>query len=239
MKAIGYIRVSTQDQVDSGLGLENQRAKIYSFCNAKEWEIEDIIEENGVSGSVPIEERKEGAKLCEMIKDKKLGIKAVVMLRLDRGFRNTEDCLKTTREWTRKGVGVHFIDMAGMDATTSMGVLQMTMMAGFSEFERSLIRDRTRAALAVKRSRGEKTGGIVPYGFAWTMNAEGKKILVHQKQEQEVIGLIKKMRGMNMSPEKIAAKLNGAGVKSKLGKPWQFKQVYRILAREDNNEKSK
>jgi DNA invertase Pin-like site-specific DNA recombinase len=177
MKAIGYIRVSTQDQVDSGLGLDNQRSKILAFCNAKGWELEDIIEENGISGSVPIEERKEGRRLLELIADKKNEIRAVVMLRLDRGFRNTEDCLKTTREWTRKGIGVHFIDMAGMDPATSMGVLQMTMMAGFSQFERSIIGDRTRAALAVKRGRGEKTGGHVPYGYSWEMNKDGVKIL--------------------------------------------------------------
>jgi hypothetical protein len=47
-----------------------------------------------------------------------------------------------------------------------------------------------------------------------------------------VIGLIKMMRDKKMSPEKIAVKLNEAGVKTKLGKLWTFKQIYRILERE-------
>jgi site-specific DNA recombinase len=237
MKAIGYIRVSTQDQVSSGLGLENQRNKIKQFCSSKDIELIEIIEENGISGGIPIEERKEGSRLCEYIRNKNNKIGSVVMLNLERGFRDTEDCLHHAKEWIRYGVEINFLDMSGLDASTSMGMLQITMRAGFSEFERRQIGDRTRSALAVKRSRGEKTGGICPYGFVPTINRDGK---------QEVIGLVKKMRGMKMSPEKIAGKLNEAGIKPKaagqtrkkkdgtvmiLSDRWHFKQIYRLLGR--------
>jgi DNA invertase Pin-like site-specific DNA recombinase len=243
-KAIGYIRVSTTDQ---DLGLEDQRRKIIKFCNEKELELVDILEDNGVSGGLPIEDRENGKKLCEIIRDKKSQVKEVVMLKLDRGFRDTEDCLHHAREWVRLGVKINFLDLSGMDLATGEGLLQLTLMAGFATYERGRIRKRTLDALAVKRSKGEKLGGRLPYGFNWELNSEGTKILVPNKKEQEVIGLIKKMKSMGMSPEKIAVKMNEAGVKPKdagmtiktktgprtFGNQWHFRQIYRILNREE------
>lgn len=241
-KAVGYIRVSTTDQ---DLGLEDQRNRITKFCNEKGLELVDILEDNGVSGGLPIEYRENGKKLCDIIRDKKSGVKSVVMLKLDRGFRDTEDCLHHAKEWMRLGVTIHFLDMSGMDFATGEGLFQLTMMSGFAEYERSRIRRRTRDALDVKRSRGEKLGGRIPYGFNWEMNNDGKKILVPNKKEQEVIGLIFKMKEMGMSPEKIAERLNASGVKPKaagmtvqtkkgpktFGDRWSFRQIYRIIAK--------
>jgi site-specific DNA recombinase len=241
VQAVGYIRVSTQDQ---DLGLEDQRNRITKFCKEKGLELIDILEDNGVSGGLPIEERENGKKLCEIIRDKKSVVKSVVMLKLDRGFRDTEDCLHHAKEWMRLGVTINFLDMSGMDFATGEGLFQLTMMSGFAEYERSRIRRRTRDALEVKRSKGEKLGGRIPYGHDCVVKDE-KKILVTNKKEQEVIGLILKMKSMGMSPEKIAAKLNDAGVKPKaagmtvktkkgprtFGDQWSFRQVYRIIAK--------
>jgi len=240
MDAVGYVRVSTSEQNISGLGLEFQRQRITEFCKSQNLNLVEIIEEgNGLSGGVPIENRPAGSRLCKMIMSKGRTVRAVVTLKLDRAFRDTEDCLHHAKEWLHHGVAVHFLDLAGLDLSSGVGMMQLTMMAGFSEMERRLISDRTKSALSIKKARGEKTGGHVPYGYSWELNKEGVKILKPWKIEQEVIGLIKKMREMKLSPEKIAAKLNESGIKTKLGSLWSFKQIYRILAREDKNEKPK
>jgi site-specific DNA recombinase len=49
MNAIGYIRVSTEDQAKEGVSLDNQRSKITAYCQLKDLDLSEIVEDAGIS----------------------------------------------------------------------------------------------------------------------------------------------------------------------------------------------
>ena len=68
MNAIGYVRCSTQEQVDSGLGLTAQAERIRAYCAMKKLVLAEIIDDPGVSGGKPLADREGGKRLLEAIK---------------------------------------------------------------------------------------------------------------------------------------------------------------------------
>jgi len=87
----------------------------------------------------------------------------------------------------------------------------------------------TKTALGRKRARGEKTGGIPPYGY----RAEGQKLIVDQ-QEQEIAMRIKERRVLGTSFQKIADELNRDGVTRRGGSQWTWGFVRRLAVRDSN-----
>ena len=119
MKAIGYTRCSTNEQADSGLGLEAQAGRIRAYCTMRGSELLDVITDAGVSGGKPLASRDGGQRLLTAIRERKAD--AVVMLKLDRMFRNAGDCLTTVEKWEKAGVALHVVDLGGNAIdTTSM-----------------------------------------------------------------------------------------------------------------------
>ena len=110
MKAIGYTRCSTNEQADSGLGLDAQSERIKAYCTMRGIDLADIITDAGVSGGKPLATRDGGQRLLSDLKDKRA--EAVVMLKLDRMFRNAGDCLTTVERWEKTGVALHVVDLA-------------------------------------------------------------------------------------------------------------------------------
>ncbi len=163
MKAIGYIRCSTQEQADSGLGLEAQAQRIRAYAALKGLDL-DIITDAGESGGKPLSTRKGGQRLLDTIRKRRA--EAVVLLKLDRGFRNATDCLSTVEQWDKAGIALHVIDLGGnaIDTTSAAGRFMLVILAGAAEMERNLTRERTRSAMAIKRANGQRIGGV-PYGF--------------------------------------------------------------------------
>jgi DNA invertase Pin-like site-specific DNA recombinase len=95
----------------------------------------------------------------------------------------------------------------------------------FSEYERGLIRSRTKAALAAKRARGERIGAI-PYGY--TLSDDGVR-LVNNPSEQSVIARVHHLRASGTSLRGIVATLERAGCVSRAGTPLGLRQVARIV----------
>ena len=138
MKAIGYIRCSTQEQADSGLGLDVQAERIKAYVAMRGSELVDLVTDAGVSGGKPLAKREGGQRLLESIRKKKA--KAVVMLKLDRMFRNASDCLSTVEKWERSGIALHVVDLGGnaIDTTSAAGRFMLVILAGAAEMERRL-----------------------------------------------------------------------------------------------------
>lgn len=213
-EAIAYIRCSTQEQVDSGLGLEAQTERIRAYCCLKGLELAEIVTDAGVSGGKPLAKRDGGQALLLAVKRRK--IRAIVMFKLDRGFRNAGDCLTTVDHWERSGVSLHIVDLGGnaIDTKSAAGRFMLVVLAGAAEMERNLVRERTRAALAVKRANGQRVSRS-QYGCDLALDG---KTLVENRAEQAIIGNILDMRGAGMSFEKIADALTKRGVPTKHGK---------------------
>ncbi|MBF0096578.1 MAG: recombinase family protein [Magnetococcales bacterium] len=94
----------------------------------------------------------------------------------------------------------------------------------FAQYERALIRSRTTAAMAVKRSKGERVGGI-PFGYC--MHNDGVTLLPHET-EQETIQKIANLRNSGMTLKAITEKLNSDGIPSR-GSRWYVTSVVNVL----------
>ena len=229
MNAIGYARCSTQEQADSGLGLEVQEERIRAYCIMRKLDLLEIVTDPGVSGGKPLAKREGGNQLLNVIAKRKA--QAVVMLKLDRMFRNAGDCLSTVEAWEKAGVALHVIDLGGnaIDTTSAAGRFMLVVLAGAAEMERNLIRERTKSAMAIKKANGQRVGTI-PYGYDL---AEDNVMLVPNEYEQGVIRDIRAMRSVGQTLQGIAEALTDARVptKTKRSKRWGHPAVSRIVNR--------
>jgi len=223
MSTVGYVRVSTEDQAKEGVSLENQKSKIKAYCELKDLELLEIVEDAGISAKNL--NRPGVKKVLEMAKKRE--VQAVVVYKLDRLFRSTVDALQTTRKFDKWGVAFHSIEET-LDTQSAMGRFFFTLTAALAEMERRIIGERTKAALSHKRSNNEKTGGDIPYGF--DLISEG--LLVENESEQRVIRLIHDLNQQGYSLRKICEELESAGHKTKRGKSkWHPQTVAGILKR--------
>jgi DNA invertase Pin-like site-specific DNA recombinase len=104
--------------------------------------------------------------------------------------------------------------------------LMRRMVDAFAEYERALIKARVRAALGVKRGRGERVGQV-PYGMR--LAPDGVH-LEAEPAEQAVIGRVRELRAQGLTVRAIVEALNGAGTPAR-GKAWHPTSVRRLLAR--------
>jgi site-specific DNA recombinase len=222
MPAIGYVRVSTEDQAKEGVSLDNQKAKIIAYCQLKDLELREIVEDAGISAK---NLRRPGVQKVLRLARKK-EIDAVVAYKLDRIFRSTVDALETTKAFDKWGVSFHSIEET-LDTRSAMGRFFFTLTAALAEMERRLIGERTKAALAHKRSKSEKTGGDVPFGYDL---AHG--LLVKNHEEQGIIRLIRNLNRDGYSLRRICRELEQAGHLTKRGNPiWHPATIAGILHR--------
>ncbi len=99
--AIGYIRVSSEDQADSGLGLEAQRQRIRGYCELKGLALQEIFEDPAVSGGKPLGTRSAGTRLlAEARKNKPV----LVVAKFDRLFRSVADAAQAIANFDRRGI---------------------------------------------------------------------------------------------------------------------------------------
>lgn len=222
MKAIGYIRVSTEDQAKEGVSLENQRNKIQAYAELKNLELVDVVEDAGISAK---DLNRPGVQKVLRLAQSK-AIDAVIVFKLDRMFRSTVDALATTKSFHKWGVAFHSIQET-LDTESAMGKFFFTLTAAIAEMERQIVSERTKSALQYKRANGEKTGGDVPFGYQ-----ADNGTLTPDRQEQRIIRLIRKLKDAGHSLRAIGAELRRRGYKSKTGKTtWNPKTIAQILKR--------
>ena len=218
-KAVAYIRVSTGKQ---DLSMEAQEEKIKLYCQMMGLDLVDIIRERAVSAKIKLAKRPEGSKVERLLDS---GITNIVALKLDRLFRNAVDALTHVEAWDANGISLHLVDMGGQSLNTgsSMGKMIVTMLAGFAEFERNVISERTATALSFKKRSG-MVYNHVPFGYL----AEGGN-LVPSATEQAVIARMQDLREQGTSYNEIANALNGDSVATKQGGIWRSQTVKNII----------
>lgn len=150
---VGYVRVSTEEQGQSGLGLEAQRSAIADECVRRGWVLAEVISDAGYSGS---NVRRPGlAKLLARCAAGEVG--TVVVAKQDRLTRSVVDFASLMAESVRQSWSIVCLDLA-VDTTTPSGKFMANVMASVNEFERDVIGQRTKDALAVKRAQGVQLG---------------------------------------------------------------------------------
>ena len=221
--AISYVRVSSEEQADSGLGLEAQRQRIAAYCTMKGLHLAEVFEDPGISAGKPLASRPAGSRLLAAAKK---GQVVVVVAKLDRLFRSVADAANVIAEFDKKGIQLVSIG-EGFDMTSAYGRAMAQMASVFAELERAMIRERTRSAMSVKRSRGERISGHAPFG--WDFGPKGR--LVENAREQKIIARMRRMRAEGMSFRGIGVRLDEEGIRPKRGKRWIHTTVKSILAR--------
>jgi len=181
--------------------------------------------DSAVSGFKRIALRPEGAKLVSMVQSGE--VQVVIIVKLDRAFRNTIDCLETVDRWEKLGTALHITDMGGnaVDTTSPAGRFMLTVLAASCEMERGQIRVRCNAGRRARKAEGKRIGEI-PYG--WNLAADGKT-LVENPAEQIELALIYSMHDAGQSNRAIAAELNRRGIRAKKGGLWTHGQVQSVL----------
>ena len=219
-KAIGYIRVSTQGQVEDGVSLDAQRAKIEAWADLNGYEMGEVFADAGISGT-----KADRAGLAAALKAVKNG-DALVVYSLSRLTRSTKHTLEISEQLDKAGADLVSLSER-IDTTSAAGRMVFKMLAVLAEFERDQTSERTVTALQYKKAKGQKTGGAVPYGF--NLAADGVH-LEQDEKEQSVIRQARELRAAGLSLRKIAAELNKRGFVSRKGTVFQATQIKRMVA---------
>lgn len=219
--AVAYLRVSTDEQ---RLGPEAQRSAIEQWATGVGVVVCGWHADHGVSGANEVAQRP--ALIDALAGLRAAGAGLLVVARRDRLARDVLVAAAVERLAAQAGARVVSADgLANGDDPASQFMRRINDAT--SEYERALIAGRTRAALAVKRARGESTG-VPPFGSR--LGADGKTLEPDQS-EQSTIASIAAMRSAGASVRAIVASLAAAGVVARTGRPLAIAQVHRIVAR--------
>lgn len=153
--ALGYVRVSTLEQAESGAGLAAQRSTIDLAAQAAGLTVLDVMADEAVSGKIAPTKRPGLAAALALLAAGDAC--ALIVSKVDRLGRKTSDVLALADLADREGWRLIAPDL-GLDTATPTGRLVLTMLAACAQFERDRIAERTREGLAEKRAMGVRLG---------------------------------------------------------------------------------
>lgn len=248
MSIVGYIRVSDEDQVASGLGAAAQRAAIEKFAKEKGRTARAIDSDDGLSGHKKAQLHKRPGLISAIGRLKK-GDWLVVAKR-DRFARDLIEAAIIERAINKKGCQLLSVagEGTGGDPNDPLSMFVPRLMDLLAEYESLLIGSRVRAAMAQKRARGEFCGGPAPYGFSAVPTGEVKRRkvvkdgrsveedyqvlkLVPDKKEMAVVKICKAGLVARYTERRIVNALAEDGFLDRAGRPFSKAQVHRILVR--------
>ncbi|WP_159478351.1 recombinase family protein [Dyadobacter sp. 3J3] len=187
---IGYARVSTQDQ-----NLEMQLDALQKAgC-------EKIFQEkaSGIKSDRP-----ELAAMQQVLREGDV----IYIYKLDRLGRSLKHLLEMTSDFEKRGIGLVSIN-DHIDTTTAQGRLIFNIFASLAEFERDLIRERTKSGLEAARARGRKGGRT----RGLTKEAEKTAMLAQTLYNERKLGVNEIAAGLKISKMTLYKYLRHRGVK--------------------------
>jgi DNA invertase Pin-like site-specific DNA recombinase len=216
MKAIGYVRVSTEKQADFGVSLEAQSEKVRAMAVVQGAELAEVIIDAGESAKSL--NRPGMARFLSLVDAGAMDI--VIIAKLDRLTRSVKDLAELLERFTRRGVSLVSV-AESLDTGTAAGRLVLNIMTAVSQWEREGIGERTRDAMHHKRANGERVG-TVPFGFRM---AENGLHLEADPAEQGILSRIRELKAEGHTTRQIADELNGQGFTTRRGTAWRFQYV--------------
>lgn len=226
-----YVRVSTDEQKRSGLGLEAQLRKVHAMAAVKDWEEPTVYRDEGISGTKGPTKR---PGLAQLLRDVRAGrYAAVIIPSLDRLGRKTRLVLELVEELSAAGVALVSCKES-LDTATPQGQFVLTLFAALAQLERDMIAERTTAALDAKRRRDGFAGGRLPYGYHrrddhWSAHHGDVGI---ERDAAAVVRLIFHLRAGGLSYRHIAQQLTTMTSAPRGGDVWRHSAVAEILSNE-------
>ncbi|CAG1021685.1 Serine recombinase PinR [Patescibacteria group bacterium] len=205
-KVAFYFRVSTVDQTT-----ENQRRDLTSVAERANWAIVEIYEDAGMSGAKGRDKRPAFNKLLKDAARRKFDIIAVWSV--DRLGRSLQDLVSFLSDIHSYGIDL-YLHQQGIDTTTPAGKAMFQMLGVFSEFERSIIRDRVKAGLARAKAKGVVLGDKTKEMAIIETLKTGTGILKTAKLHSVETSIVQRIK--NTEIDKVNLK-NIAGNEEKLG----------------------
>jgi DNA invertase Pin-like site-specific DNA recombinase len=224
MRAAGYIRVSTTEQVEEGVSLAAQERALRDYATRVGFDLVVIYRDEGVSAGIPLAQRAGGAQLVSAVQQG--DIAHVIAAKLDRAFRNAGDCTHTVEQWVQAGVNVHLLDL-NVDTGTPSGLFILQVMAACAQLELNQIRERTCIALAHKKQQGDRLG-TTPLGYETPAPGE---MMIPNESELEIVYWIIDQCDADRPFTDIARELTARGVATKRGGKWHASTVRAIWLR--------
>jgi DNA invertase Pin-like site-specific DNA recombinase len=216
--AVAYLRVSTQEQ---DLDPEAQRAAIEAWAARLGVRVVSYFEDR-LSGGTKVEDRPAMLEAFGALRAAGAGL--LVAAKRDRIARDV--VVAATVEQMAREAGANVVTADGVAVEdTPEGMLLRGLMDLFAQYERALIRSRTRAALAVKRSQGQQYTRRAPLGFRFE---DGR--LVEDAEECATLARVRDMKRRGMSTGRVATILNAEGLRCRGGR-WHVTTLARALRR--------
>lgn len=206
--AVGHIRVSSEEQVISGLGLAAQEASIRAECARRGLTLVAVTADEGISGGAPLAKRPGLTQAIEMLQARKAGV--LIVAKLDRATRSLAALVQLLDLSRRGGWAFVAVDML-VDTTSPMGRAMVNMAGVFAELERELIGQRTIDALAVKKAQGCRLGGPVTLPQATRLR-------------------VAELRAAGLTLWEVVAHLEAEGVPTARGGRWRPSTVAGVLS---------
>jgi DNA invertase Pin-like site-specific DNA recombinase len=209
-EAVAYVRVSTQGQARSGLGIDAQRDAIRTFAKAEGFTVAATFEEHETGKGADALERR--PKLAAAIKAARKLSGPVIVSKLDRLSRDVHFI---------SGLMTHRVPFIVTELGADVDPFVLHLFAALAQKERALISQRTKQGLQAAKRRGVKLGG-------WTAGSE--------RSQQEAAALAERMRPVmtemaNLSAHQAAAELNRRKIASATGGKWYAATVIRLRER--------
>ena len=223
-RAVAYARVSSKRQAEEGVSLDAQVERLLAYAEFRGLELdpEDIYIDDGISAAIHLWSRPAGRKMRETIYHERVG--HVLALKMDRLFRDVQDCLGSVDELRGIGVDIHILDQDGgtLDTSTSMGRFFLTTIASLAELERGQISERTKIAMKHLKDNAKVFTGPI---FGW--NGQGDDIVPNWEEQDTIDYMRHRHYVQGWSGNRIAKHLDELGIKGKLGGTWTSSMVLR------------
>lgn len=218
-----YLRVSTDEQADSGLGIAAQRARCEAQALVKGWPAPAEYKDEGISGTIAPGPRRPG--LAQLLVDVAAGlVNAVIVLDLSRLARSVKLVTSTIDELDAAGAA--FVSCKeNFDTSTAMGRAMLGIVAVFGQLERDLTSERTVAALAERGKQHGYKSGRLPYGYR---RQPGHELIEVDDQAAAHVRAIFAQRAAGASMRAIAGQLAQLGPAPR-GERWHATTIKTIL----------
>jgi site-specific DNA recombinase len=225
VRTVAYVRVSTDKQVEHGLSLEAQQAKLTTYAALYELDLVAVEVDAGVSAKTL-----QRPALQRALTRLKAGeAEALLVVKLDRLTRSVRDLGVLVETYFLAGKWSLLSVSEQIDTRPAAGRMVLNILAAVSQWERETIGERTAAAMAYKRRQREYTGGEPPYG--WQLAADGVHLDPHTA-EQAIIRDALELKAAGLSLRKIGARLAARGLLPRQGNAWNPKTVRDLLQAE-------
>jgi site-specific DNA recombinase len=220
MNAIGYVRVSTDQQAEGGVSLDAQTAKIRAMAVVKGVDLTDVLVDAGESAKSL--QRPGMARLLALVDEG--SVDTVIIAKLDRLTRSVADLAELLKRFERRGVSL--VSVAdSLDTRSAAGRLVLNIMVSVSQWEREAIGERTRDAMRHKRAKGQRVG-TVPFGYELAVDGVQLK---PEPGEQATVSRMRSLHAAGNSLREIAVALTAGGHRTRRGTAWRHQYVAAVL----------